>query len=347
MNKTGTKIIDLSLLIILSVSSARAIAAQMINEEGVPARSPAVSADDASAHFQYGPVSVLYGPNTIERIDSAKNEKPKFIFDLPFVSEVEATTASEQTIMQAFHQTHQTIRDARSLKDIQPAVSANAYQTLQKKVSDGASEIIVLELLRNFIPLNINIVEVQVANRNAKVTMVGKDPKGEFQGFADLSEESGQWKLDNEVWFGGNDPRRSVLYAAADETAPPQLREDPLALVKQNPLDLPFDFEQANPLNLKKSSLHMPKDSFFFFFFIDKNKKTDEVQVKPDVEIPQLHLVWTASKKIVPEQKYFKDVYPLDVSIAPESDGYLPKQFNLRLPRNKPSRFYIGVLYSF
>jgi hypothetical protein len=89
------------------------------------------------------------------------------------------------------------------------------------------------------------------------------------------------------------------------------------------------------------------KQAFMFVFLM--NKPTTEVEPAPKTKAARknMHIMWSGSKKIVPEQKNIENKYPVDVSIDNYSDGFAPGQWNLALPNKKPREISVSFLWAF
>lgn len=339
----------LLLTLILISSASKAMADTVILKNGRALKPEEIN--DAEEYFpvEYGFVTAHYGNTPVERIVlDQPPPKKESLADFFFVKTAEADPSHEHDIIQSCLLAHHTIRHALHLKELKPVLSNVQYQALEDKIKAGAQEIIVLELLRNFVPQHLAVSEVRLENGKAKVVAVGKDNHETLQGLLTVVQEEGIWKLADETWLGPPLKRKSLNF----ETLPTVSKIKTIQRVAVASEWTPPEYTlSTNRLSLKKARLTMPKSSFFLFFFVEHNSKP-KIKLKPETppgpaDAPDLHLVWTSSRRIISEQRFYKNQYPLDVSIAHEKEGYLPERLNLRLPKAKPNQIYVGVLVSF
>lgn len=102
-----------------------------------------------------------------------------------------------------------------------------------------------------------------------------------------------------------------------------------------------------NSLPLTKVRNNPRKQSFMFVFLMNKDKAKRLHRKTKDNPRSHMHLLWTGSKKLMPEQKVIENRYPVDVSIANYDDGYAAGEWNLVLPNKKPREVGISLMWTF
>lgn len=295
--------------------------------------------------LQYSLLTIHYTSQKVDQIALDKPEPKKELFD-PFLSSVvEASIPPKNEVIRAALTAHKTFKNASNLKELKPVLASSAYQNLKEKIKTGSQEVTVIELLQGFLPETITVTDVHFDNERVKVAVTGQTRNKNFAGIIEMVKEDASWKLDNETWYADDSKSASVKNS---------VKMVDFSKISNNymPQNLPDWYDpyyptRANPLRLEKANLHMPKDSFFLFYFLNQPKKSDLLEEITDDQM-KLHLIWSASFKSL-EQQRLPGRYPLDldVTIAQERDGYMPGKVNLRLPKSRPKEFYVGMLYSF
>ena len=72
----------------------------------------------------------------------------------------------------------------------------------------------------------------------------------------------------------------------------------------------------------------------------------DAASLKSGKGHTHMHVMWTGSKKLMPDQKV-EQQYPIDFSLANYDDGYSARQWNLILPSKKPREVVVSFLLNF
>jgi hypothetical protein len=297
----------------------------------------------------YGPIQVHYGSQSLKWIALNEPAQKSLFESLLAVGVAEAEEPGDQAVALAYLEAVKVIRHARRFAAIRPVVSLAFYQALQQRIDEGVYELMVLEMLRGLMPAEVSVYSIQVKEEHAKILVSGKGQKLDMLGIVEMSWEDGQWRLDRETWIGNDQ-------MAWKDVNPGDL----LTLSTDQPLTRPSGVYQwrledygfdDNPLGLETTGFTMPKDSFSFLFFVERQAALREKLRSWKSEVPEqsprLHLIWTSSRHIVSGQKVLTDGAPINVSIAHEQEGYMPGTFNLRLPKRQPKQFYVGMMYKF
>lgn len=293
--------------------------------------------------LQYSLVTVHYSRHPVTQIALDKPAPKKDLPDIFMSSVVEASISPKNEVIRSALAAHNTIKQASSLKELETVLGPVAFQDLKTRISAGAPEITTIELLQNFIPNTVEVTDIHFENEVARVAVTGENRNRHYAGIIEMVREGGVWKLENETWYSDDGTKNSVKHSIkyADLT-----RSSKSDLSERSPSwHDPYFPDRANPLGLEKANMHMPKDSFFLFYFLNGKTKKQTARFK-HIEEPDVHLIWSASFKTL-EQQNLPGRYPLDMTIAQERDGYMPNKVNLRLPKSKPNKFFVGVLYSF
>jgi len=89
------------------------------------------------------------------------------------------------------------------------------------------------------------------------------------------------------------------------------------------------------------------KQAFMFVFLMNKPSQEVAPVQKVSAQRKHMHIMWTGSKRLMPEQKNIENKYPVDISIDNYSDGFMPGEWNLALPDKKPKEVSVSFLWAF
>jgi hypothetical protein len=302
----------------------------------------------SSAEIPYGfsKLTLNSGPVKEVKIDHPQSAGNSF----SLVGTAEAFIDSDEHTIAHFERICNAINNASRLEDLKPLITENNFQSLQAQVNEGASPYAVVGVIRSMRPRDIHIIDSVIDKDQATLAVTGRSHFGLTNGLIHLVKSDGLWKIENEEWYAADDhylPIYNPLTLANKTPAPVKS-----ALMTELGPDHIFN---KNRLSLTKTGYKKEKKAFTFVFFMNKGKtgpKTSELTFEGQTTSkknlrPRMHIMWTASKKILKEQQLIEDQYPMDVSIANYDDGFASDEWNLILPRNKPREIIFSWMWNF
>lgn len=152
------------------------------------------------------------------------------------------------------------------------------------------------------------------------------------------------WKKEIERWYteeaqGSSMPVRSAL--GSNDIEHQRAYEEFLSSVS------PRYRVNKNFLSLTQVPTQRVKDAFTFIFLMNNPHYKYKNQPQEGYQRMRMHILWTGPKKMLTEQKFIKNEYPIDVSIADYKDGYAEGEWNLVLPSKKPREVKVSLMWSF
>jgi hypothetical protein len=138
------------------------------------------------------------------------------------------------------------------------------------------------------------------------------------------------------------DPLMEYLYPIHDPIK--QAQGERQGLIKRVSPDYT---QRQGLLTLTSSSKDRRKESINFVYHVNKDKRAKKSYQTKNQDRPYLHVMWTASDKLLPEQKVIKDEYLVDISVADFDEGYAENDWNLVLPSREPNEVAVSVMWSF
>jgi hypothetical protein len=111
-----------------------------------------------------------------------------------------------------------------------------------------------------------------------------------------------------------------------------------------------------NFLSLTKVNAGRRKEALMFVFLMDKvkNEDQDAQNEEPKKSIfkklnprNHMHVMWTGPKRMMKEQQFIENQYPIDFSVARYDEGYSNEELNVVLPSRKPREIAVSLLWSF
>ncbi len=341
------------LLVLLSLLSAtpRVWADTLKFANGQSMQTTEINPEETVNNFQYSIVKINYSSSPVTNLTFNEEQDSTFVPDALIATKAHAAILPlEQNVFTAGRFAHEALRTAMRFEDIRPFLTKDAYQALANKSQDGSKELLVLQLIKNSIPQQIDIIQTKVKDDLAWAIARGKMNGQDFWGTLALAREDGKWKLVQESWFG-NQTKPIVVQNMRNA-------QDFLNQVNDRPAKEFVKWVDAagrpkSTLPLEYGRIKTPKDSFCFFFYLNPEK-----HAKPDVNdttvrvtaiaSPDLHIVWPSSGvRHDPKVYEGSNAKGFDVSIAADKDGYYPNKINLRMPSGKPKEVYVGFLLSF
>ncbi len=298
--------------------------------------------------LETGAVSLNFSNEPIQQIALADYPKDDTMKPSFFVGVAEASVIPTDSIMIDFKRAQERIQRARSLRDMEDVTTANYIQPLKDKVGVGVNELMVVSMLQNLRPDNVNIQDVRGQKDHSKLAVTGNSSYGKVHGVVEMVQDPNGWKIERETWF--SDQKKQVAVEKnllTTMNVPPKL-EDPmvnssLAFV-ENP-DVKFN---RNTLNLQMAHPNISKKNFTFIYYIQKKDRMKEhlTGTKEELAAP-VHILWTGPRSMVPQQTVVKNEYPINYSIADDNDGYMPGAMNLHLPKRKPNGVVVSAMFTF
>lgn len=340
----------LLMVVCILCASSQALADTLEFANGQTMQTEHINPEETANNFQYGLVKINYTSSAVTKLTIPKKEVLQIIPDALFVTEAHASHSPiDHNILTLGQRAHEALRTALRFEDVRPFLTAEAYQSLLSKRSEGSKEILVLQLLKASIPDDITIVQTQINGKTAVVIARGRMNGQDFWGTLTLMKEDGQWKLAQETWYGNQSTPVIVKNMRKAEDFLNQINDRPV----NNFISWVDDVGRPrSTLPLEYGRIKTPKKSFCLFFFIDpeKSRKKNTNDFGPIVTAtpsPDLHIVWPSNVRHDPKVYEGDNDEGFDVSIAADKDGYYPNKINLRMPKGKPREVYVGILMAF
>lgn len=304
-----------------------------------------------AAQMSYGMTTVSYRKVAVERVQLEHPVRP-INPEVSLVTVAEASIQPTHDIIQTYLKAHHSIKNAWTINEIEPFVTKHYYQSLVDKKAQGAHDVVLLELIRGLLPDEPMVSDSFVDDNRAQLATSAKGHWGETKGVINMIQEDGLWKIQQQRWYAEESRLKELTPLLSVHTT-----YNPDKITKENKVAFErgvssYKFSR-NPLALSKTRARskLPKDAFVLVFYMKKGEKLKKRLQDPypddENKKPRLHLVWTGPKQAVPQQTTYSNKYPLDISIANESEGYLSDNVNLRFPKKKPRGITVEFLFEF
>lgn len=244
------------------------------------------------------------------------------------------------------------INNANELQQLKTVLTPAFYQQLENRVKEGSYPYMVLAMLQAMRPNDIHVLDFSVREGQISLVVKGRSYFGPVGGLIHLVNQDGFWRIGKEDWYAGGGQNKDYISYAIN----------PLPIhgkyVPQKPAGFMAQFSPESRINPNRLALQrVPysrnKKSLNFVFFATKKS----VRTNPSGDIydknlpmgkrPPMHVLWTGSNRLMPEQKVVGGNSPIDFSIANDDDGYSPGQWNFVMPTKKPREITVSILLNF
>lgn len=309
-----------------------------------------------TAEVRYGFSNLRFnnGPAEIVKIDHQARFKNGNLFSLEKSAEASGLPAG--MTVKDFEDICNAVNGASQLDDLKSVLSQNYFQLLDDKRKAGTSQYVVLAMVQAMRPYNISIMDFNIADDQGSLAVRGRSYFGSISGLMTLVKQEGVWKIDHENWYAGG--KDSIDYIAASLN-PLAAKKKYVSVHSRSLMSQlsPDTRPNYNRLALSRAPYHKNGRSINFVFMLKKaNTQADRSpdiynrgsagQVKGQPRAP-MHVMWTGSKRLMPEQKVVDYQSPVDFSIANYDDGYAPGQWNFIMPTKKPREITVSMLWNF
>ena len=305
---------------------------------------------------RYGFSSLKFenGPTQVVKIDHQTNSNDGSLFH--WGKTAEASGLPDDLTIKDLEKICNAVTDATQLDDLKDVLSQRNFKVLDDKAKAGGSQYVVLAMVQAMRPYNIRIMDFNVTDGQGSLAVSGRSYFGTVSGLINLVQQDGIWKIDHENWYAGD--RNYIDYIAASVN--PLTTKNKYTSARSSNLMSqlsPDSRPNYNMLALSRAPYHKNGRSINFVFMLKKAKSPSDRS--PDIynrgsarEVPVLprapmHVLWTGSKRLMPEQKVVDYQSPIDFSIANYDDGYAPGQWNFIMPTKKPREVTISMLLNF
>lgn len=248
------------------------------------------------------------------------------------------------------------INEADELNDLRAVLSPGYYQNLENKVAEGSSQYVVLAMLQAMRPYDIRVMDFTVQEDQVSLAVKGRSYFGPVGGLIHLVKQDGLWRIGKEDWFAGGRETKDHIAASLN----PLFGKNKYAVKRPGGLMAqlsPDSRVNRNMLALSRAPYHKNGRSLNFVFMLKKSKTNadrspdiyDRGNAADEKRRPRapMHVMWTGSKRLMPEQKVVDVNSPIDFSIANYDDGYSPGQWNFIMPTKKPREVTVSLLMNF
>lgn len=308
-----------------------------------------------SNEIRFGPSSLKFksGPAQQVKIDHSALYAQGGIFDLDKTADA-SHLPSNLTIPQ-LEKLCNAINEAYVLEDLRTVLSSGSYQFLDNRVKDGSSRFMVLAMLQAVRAQQIQIMDFYLNEERGVVSVKGQSYFGPVSGLLRLVNDDGLWKIEKEDWFAGGGETRDHIASVLNPVSANSKYAftKPAGLMAQLSPDSRIN---RNRLALARAPYQKNGRAINFVFMIKKAKaesdsspklydlgKTSKIKGHPS----PMHVMWTGSKRFMPEQRIVDVDSPVDFSIANYDEGYSPGQWNFIVPTKKPRELTVSLLLSF
>ncbi len=306
--------------------------------------------DELEIHYGFSSLKFHNGPVQTVKIDHTAQTKSGDLFHLMPTAE-----AADVSIKELEHICN-SVNGANRLEDLTEVLSHNNFQLLQEKVNSGKSPYIVLAMVQAMRPSHIEILDFNLQDNNAQLAVRGRSTFGITQGLIGLVKEDNLWKINRENWQAGGSSSMGFISATVNPLSKTNqyAQSNSSGLISQISPDYKVN---RNFLALTRVPYNKSRRAFTFVFLIKNNKSklghakevydsSSKTFVKENPRA-KMHVLWTGSRKLMPEQKVVDYQTPIGFSIANYDDGYSPGQWNLILPNKKPREVTVSFLMNF
>lgn len=304
---------------------------------------------------RFGPSSLKFnsGPAQEVKIDHSSLSTDGGLFALEKSAEA-AILPRDLTIPQ-LEKLCNAVNEANEMADLKTILSPGYYQFLDNRVKSGSSQYMVLAMLQAIRPHHIQIMDFNINEERGAVSVKGRSYFGPVSGLLRVVKDDGIWKIEKEDWYAGGQETRDYIASVLN----------PVSIkTKYTPVNNTGLIAQLSPdsrvnhnrLALSRAPYHKNGRSINFVFMLKKAKteadrspliydrgKSAQVKARP----APMHVLWTGSKRLMPEQKVVDADSPVDFSIANFDDGYAPGQWNFIIPTKKPRELTVSFLLNF
>jgi hypothetical protein len=310
--------------------------------------------DTLEVRYGFSILKFNNGPSEEVKIDHQANSKDGSLFI--WGKTAEASSLPGDLTIKDLEKICNAVNGAGRLDDLKDVLSQKNFQLLGEKVKAGSSQYVVLAMVQAMRPYNISIMDFNIGDDQGSLAVRGRSYFGPVGGLIRLVKEDGAWKIDNENWYAGG--RDSIDYIAASVN--PLTTKSKYTSVRSSSLMSqlsPDSRPNYNMLALSRAPYHKNGRSINFVFMLKKAKTQSDRS--PDIYnrgsagqvqgLPRapMHVLWTGSKRLMPEQKVVDYQSPVDFSIANYDDGYAPGQWNFVMPTKKPREITVSMLLNF
>ncbi len=304
---------------------------------------------------RFGPSSLKFNRGAAQevKIDHSALSADGGLFALEKSAEA-AILPSDLTIPQ-LERLCNAVNEANEMADLRTVLSPGYYQFLDNRVKAGSSQYMVLAMLQAIRPQHIQIMDFNINEERGAVSVKGRSYFGPVSGLLRVVKDDGLWKIEKEDWYAGGQETRDYIASVLN----PVSIKNKYAPVKPAGLMAqlsPDSRVNHNRLALSRAPYHKNGRSINFVFMLKKAKtesdrsphiydRGNSAQVK--ARPAPMHVMWTGSKRLMPEQKVVDVDSPVDFSIANFDDGYAPGQWNFIIPTKKPRELTVSFLLNF
>lgn len=340
------------LILVLFIPSI-GLADVIVFQDGTQIETKVIQESDSEARLYYEGSSLTYLKNPIEGLQLNPPVK-KDTLVVPFLESIaEASVELPEVAIRAYLEAHQRIQNSWQLKDLETSLSDQYLDRLSKRVDAGANSLVVLQMIKNLSPENVEVLDTHIEEEKAQIAVRGQASLGDMYGIVTMVKEKAQWRVDQESWFSADlkDLKQRLPLIAVDTVKSLDLvqarkKKESLTASLRSP-DYSFDY---NPFSLKKLNPYERDEAFMLVFFVQKGESRAKdlgLESSDESDRNRIHVLWTGPKQLVPKPKMYEDQYSWDVSIANDDDGYLSGNFNLKLPDKRPKEVAASFLLNF
>ena len=235
-----------------------AMAYTVILEDGTQ-----ITATDDLSHIQYGMTALQYGQKPIDRIQLDHTEGQDASNPL-LVGVAEAKGGSIEAVIRSYQGIHSDIKSTWRFSGLQPFITQKYFEILSSKIDNGANPYVVLELMKNLMPADPEVYDIQFEENKAILATRAVGLMGQMHGVVTLVREDQGWKIAGSQWFSGDQDyirKKSAIQ-------PVTLSYDTNQLAyKYSDFTKEYEFGRNNPLSLSKTNVKLPKNAITFLFF--------------------------------------------------------------------------------